>query len=158
MTKTPPNLFLDSNVFVETVLSYSENAKTIFTLASSGLVNINTCEYVIHEVKNVIQMKITNPADQQQTLNDLQLLIQRTRVLIHPNPSSQDVLNTLQLYLPLMRHKADIPVLTAALLVNPKTDVILSGNRNHFNDQVAQKCGIPIYSCGEFLSKLDKYL
>ena len=55
-------------------------------------------------------------------------------------------------YISVMRHKADIPVLAGALQAKP--DIILSGNREHFNDLVAAKCNIPMMSCGEFLQIL----
>jgi len=50
-------------------------------------------------------------------------------------------------YIGVMRHK----VLTAALSMKPAPDVILSGNREHFNDAVAGRCGIKIFI--EFISE-----
>lgn len=51
-----------------------------------------------------------------------------------------------------MRHKADIEILAAALITKPAA--ILSGNRKHFNNIVAIKSGIPIFSCPEFMEAL----
>jgi len=55
-----------------------------------------------------------------------------------------------------MRHKADIPVLAAALSMDPAPHVILSGNRDHFNEAVAQRCGVQICSCQEFIEFISE--
>jgi hypothetical protein len=79
-----------------------------------------------------------------------------TRLQILPNPNTDKVLTTKDEYLGVMRHKADIPVLAAALTMTPLPHVILSGNREHFNDAVAARCGIKIYSCSEFINLISK--
>jgi len=75
--------------------------------------------------------------------------LERTELKIIGNPPINLVLDTKKKYLALMRHLADILVLAVAIEV--KADSILSGNRKHFNDKTSRKCGIPIYSCQEFL-------
>lgn len=59
------------------------------------------------------------------------------------------VRQTYNSYIALMRHKNDIPILACALTIKPF--VVLSGNREHFNDKVAAKSGIPMLSCEEFI-------
>lgn len=61
-------------------------------------------------------------------------------------------------YLGIMRHKADIPVLAAALSMNPPPSLLLSDKRNHFNDRVANRSGIRICSCQEFLEIISEGL
>jgi hypothetical protein len=61
------------------------------------------------------------------------------------------VKNAYTKYIGVMRHKADIPILAAALECVPPVHVILSGNTEHFNDAVATKCGVPIGSCVQFI-------
>ena len=78
----------------------------------------------------------------------------RLSVIKDPEPST--VIATRDKYLGIMRHKADIPVLAAALSMNPKPQAILSGNREHFNDSVAARRGIRIYSCQEFIEFISE--
>jgi len=72
-----------------------------------------------------------------------------TRLTVFPAPPAEVVKETYREYIAVMRHTPDIEVLAAALIAKPAA--ILSRNRDHFNDSVAKKSGIPIYSCGEFL-------
>jgi hypothetical protein len=71
-----------------------------------------------------------------------------------PDPSFVLVKEVYEKYIGAMRHKADIPVLAAAIDCNPPPYVILSNNREHFNDLVSVRCGIKILSCAEFLQML----
>ncbi|MFA7336383.1 MAG: hypothetical protein WC028_06330 [Candidatus Obscuribacterales bacterium] len=59
------------------------------------------------------------------------------------------VRQTYNSYIALMRHKNDIPILACALTIKPF--VVLSSNREHFNDKVAAKSGIPMLSYEEFI-------
>lgn len=68
----------------------------------------------------------------------------------------QTVKATYDKYIGVMRHKADIPVLAAALSMDPAPHVILSGNRDHFNEAVAQRCGVQICSCQEFIEFISE--
>jgi hypothetical protein len=51
-----------------------------------------------------------------------------------------------------MRHALDIPVLAAAIELQP--DLILSDNTEHFNERMSERCGTAIWSCKEFLTHL----
>ena len=73
--------------------------------------------------------------------------------VIDPRPHAVgSIKTTFKKYLGVMHHQADIPVLASALEVEP--NMILSDNREHFNDRVAERCGIRIYSAEEFLNSL----
>jgi hypothetical protein len=69
-----------------------------------------------------------------------------------PDAVPELVRQTYHSYIALMRHKNDIPLLACALTIMPY--VVLSGNREHFNDKVAAKSGIPMLSCEEFLQRI----
>ena len=58
---------------------------------------------------------------------------------ILPDPPTQIVQEAYERYIATMRHKADIQILAAAILAKP--NMILSGNREHFNDLVAPNVG-----------------
>ncbi len=76
-------------------------------------------------------------------------MVKETNLFVHQDVAADEVRSVFKTYLPLMRHKNDIPVLAVALRCKP--DYILSNNREHFNDAVAEKCGIRILSCAEFI-------
>ena len=59
-------------------------------------------------------------------------------------------------YIGVMRHKADIPILAAALECLPPVHVILSGNTEHFNEAVATRSSVRICSSVEFIEMLGK--
>jgi predicted nucleic acid-binding protein len=146
-----PVIFVDSNVLIDALLVRFAAAKTIVTLASYKKLKLLTCAQVIEDVEAEIVDKIVVPPLQREILDCWQEMLKRTRIKIISDPSEEAVQVVSQDYLALMRHLADIPILTAALNHHPKPDFILSGNREHFNDEVSNQCGIPIRSCSEFI-------
>jgi hypothetical protein len=73
----------------------------------------------------------------------------QTKLEVLPDAPPDLVRKTFTEYIALMRHRNDIPIFACALEARPY--VVLSGNREHFNDKVAAKAGIPMLSCEEFL-------
>ena len=145
--------FLDANVFIEAVLVQSPPAVSIFHLAAHNVLRLVTCKLVIEDIEEALLDKATQTKGGIEGLITVcDRLLQRSNLQVVPDPSSSLVISIKKQYLASMRHLADIPVLAAAIQTKP--DLILSGNRKHFNDQVAFKCGIPIYSCTEFLTHL----
>ena len=148
----PPLAFLDANVFVEAALIQAAPAVAIMHLAVAGVLSLITCRLVIDDVENEILDRATdNPKEIDNLIRQWQQLLDQIELKIVDNPSTKLALDTKKKYLALMRHLADIPVLASAIEV--KADLILSGNRKHFNDKTSRKCGIPIYSCQEFLKQ-----
>lgn len=146
-------LFLDSNVLIEAVFLPDSAASAIITLTANGTFDIFTCQPVVADVENAILKKLKNtPGRLNKIVDRWEGILNEARLVVFTAPSDQMVQKTYKLYMSLMRHKADIQVLAAALLAKP--DVILSGNRKHFNDLVAYKCGIRICSCAEFIEEL----
>ncbi len=145
--------FLDANVLVEALLIQSPPAVSIMHMAAMGSLRLLTCRLVIHDVEEeILSHAAKDKIGIDYIVDAWQQLLKRTNLIIRANPSAKNVIATKQTYLPLMRHLADIPVLAAA--IESKPDLILSGNRKHFNDKTAIKCGIPIFSCKEFLNQL----
>jgi hypothetical protein len=97
-----------------------------------------------------------NPDRLDQAITNWKKLKDDIRLIVLEDPDTATVLATRDKYLGVMRHKADIPVLAAALSMKPHPHVILSGNREHFNDAVAQRCGIKICSCQEFIEFISE--
>jgi predicted nucleic acid-binding protein len=146
-------VFLDANVLIEALLVQSQPAVSIMHMASTDTIKLITCKLVIDDVEEeILSQATTNTMGIDFMIDAWHGLLKRTNLIVRPNPQLKTVLFVKKEYLPLMRHLADIPVLAAA--IDAKPDLILSGNRKHFNNQTAKKCGIPIFSCKEFLKQL----
>jgi predicted nucleic acid-binding protein len=146
-------IFADSNVFVEHLFIPDSAAGIVVSLATHNVFKLASCEQSIKEAETAILRKLQrSPELLNIIIERWTATLQKTKLIILPDPPMAVIKETNFLYLSSMRHRADIPILAAAILAKPS--VILSGNREHFNDTVAQKCGIRIYSCIEFLGLL----
>lgn len=145
--------FVDTNVLIEALLVKTLSALAIMDLAAKRQLLLSTCEIVRHEFDQEILKRASRDGD---SLDDLlsarQELISRVGLTVHPNAPDDKVLAAWRLLLPTVRHAADIPVIAAAIEVRP--NLILSGNRKHFNNRAAAQIGIPIFSCGELLDRM----
>jgi predicted nucleic acid-binding protein len=152
-----PSVFLDANVLIEAALVQAPPAVAIMHLAATGVLALVTCQLVIDDVEEEILDRVSiNPEEVDNLISSWQQLLDRTELKIINNPSIKLVLETKKKYLASMRHLADIPVLASAIEV--KADLILSGNREHFNKKTSKMCGIPIYSCHEFLRQFTSII
>jgi len=146
-------LFLDSNVLIEAVFLPDSAASAIIQLAAGGTFDIITCRPVIIDVENAILKKLkSDSARLNKIIDRWQAILEESRLTVLHAPEDNVIQKTYKLYIATMRHQADIQILAAALLAKP--NFILSGNREHFNDLVANKCSIPIRSCPEFIEDL----
>lgn len=146
-----PYLFVDSNVLIEALFEPFHPAGAIIALVLSKQVRLVTCHQVIEDVENEI-------LDRCHTANNIELIdtwakfLDNIKIQVEPDATQEEARITYQNYMGIMRHSADIPILAVAIRFRPA--VILSGNREHFNDSVGERCGITILSCREFFSKL----
>lgn len=148
--------FLDANVLIEAAIVQSPPAVAIMHLAATGVLTLITCQLVIDDVEDeILDRAAINPEEVDNLVDNWHRLLDRTELKIIANPALRVVLETKKKYLASMRHLADIPVLASA--IETKADLILSGNRGHFNNKTSQKCGIPIYSCHEFLRQFTSF-
>jgi hypothetical protein len=146
-------LFADSNVFIESLFFPGSAASFVIKIVSTGAFNLATCQPCVRDVENAILSKLkARPDSLDLVLKDWHDLQRYSRLTVFEAPAREFVGETYREYIASMRHKPDIEVLAAALLAKPAA--ILSRNRDHFSDEVAQKCGIPIYSCAEFMDIL----
>jgi predicted nucleic acid-binding protein len=145
-----PLIFADSNVFIEALFVEDSPASTVIRLVALDLFELATCKMVITDVENAILNKVRkSPNDLDDILQRWSVIVKQTNLIVHADPAPSEIRATYESFIALMRHKNDIPVLTAALRCNPV--YILSGNREHFSDSVAKKCGIAIFNCAEFI-------
>ena len=125
----------------------------ILDLASNGSIKLVSCQIVVDAVEiEILKRAKKNPEELDDLVLTWQNLLERSCLLIAPDPPRELVELTLKQYLPTMRHLADIPVLASAIEL--KASVIISSNREHFNDTTAKRCGISMLSPWEFLSSL----
>ena len=151
MTRRVPVLFVDSNVLIEAVLIPLSAAAIVSDLVVNGTYDMATCALTVADAEKAFLNKVLNPAELDILVHRWEKLKSGMRLQILPDPPLAVVKQAYEKYIGVVRHKADIPVLAAALSMNPLPEVILSGNREHFNEAVAQRCGIKICSCQEFI-------
>lgn len=143
--------FVDCNIMIAGMFVPMHPSKAILIMASNKHLDLITCAEVIEDIEDEIfaQAKERNDYD---LIEICTQLIKQTRIKVLPNPPIELVKATNEKYLGIMRHKADIPVLASAIEIGP--NLILSDNRKHFNNSVAERCGIRIFSSDEFLKGL----
>lgn len=147
-----PVLFADSNVMIEALLIPHSAAYVVSEMVARGVFDLATCQICIEDTEDAIVNKLKDkPAELDDAISSWEKLKADTRIIILPDPKPAFVKEIWDNYLGVMRHRADIPVLAAALAMEPPPKAILSGNREHFNQKVEERCGINIFSCQEFL-------
>ncbi|MBI4491250.1 MAG: hypothetical protein HY690_00445 [Chloroflexi bacterium] len=142
-------VFLDSGVFMQGISASWGAAKAVLILGASGVFSVETSEVVVFEVKAALARSgiATGPG------SEFARLIQELKLVVHPRPSEDAVREGMELYLPVVRHKADIPVVVAAVSASP--DWLVSSNTRHFNARVALKTGLRIVSPPQLLRYLQ---
>lgn len=151
MSKKRPQVFVDSNVLIEALVEARHPAGAVISLALSKQIKLITCQQVVDDVEAEILDRCTKA-------NDLALVDtwdqfkNSLSISIEPDATAEEFKAAYERYLPVMRHAADIPILAVAIRCKPA--IILSGNREHFNEKVEKRCGITIRSCKEFFAQL----
>jgi predicted nucleic acid-binding protein len=146
--------FADSNVFLRAILVAGSANEHVVRLAGAGIFLLFTSRSVVLEVEQVILRKLDRNWHGFDAALASWSTISNSVITVVPDVPNWERLIVQESYLPLLRHAADVPILATALHVHP--DVILSGNREHFNDAVARKADIPIMSCEEFLIQVSQ--
>lgn len=145
-----PLIFADSNVFVEALFVQDSDAALVLGMVVSQRYSLATCAAVIGDVERAILHKTKVDSVDADTMLARWVVVQkRTNLIIVQDATGEEVKVTYAAYMPLMRHKNDISILAVALRCTPK--YIISNNREHFNDAVSNRCGIPMVSCEEFI-------
>ena len=150
-------MFADSNVLIEALLLPLSAAFIVAEIVARGTFDLATCQLCMEDTEDAIVNKLRyKEAELDEAIERWEQFKTDVRIVVFEDPSAFIVKRTYDKYMPTMRHKADIPVLAAALTMQPQPFAILSGNRDHFNDLVSKKCGIPILSCTEFIGAFVK--
>lgn len=143
--------FVDCNIIIESLFAPTHPANAITLLAANRQIDLITCSLVIKDIENEILYRAAE-ANSFELVDVFDQLIKQTRLKAMPDPPIELVKETYTKYLGIMRHQADIPVLASAIELGP--NLILSDNDEHFNQLVAERCGIPMFTSEQFLKGL----
>ena len=107
-------------------------------------------EWVKIEVERNILKKlgVLSEEDVELIIEDYQGFLKLARPLKVSLPDETRVIQNLNL----IRHFADVPVVLAA--IDSHSDWVITKNRNHFTNKVADKIGIKIASPREFFAEM----
>ncbi len=145
-----PKLLLDSNIITDGLFSRFGLSKSVLSLCAAKTCKFVLSEWVRIEVERNILKKIgvLSEEDVEQLVEDYQGFLKLARPLKIPLAEESRVIANRAL----IRHFADVPVVLAAM--DARADWLITRNRDHFTDEVAEKIGIRIASPGEFFTAL----
>ena len=136
-----PELFFDSSALFAGIVSASGASRALLLLAEAGQVAITISEQVVAETERAVARKIPR------ALPEFREAIRATglRMVRDPTPDEMEA------YGDIISHRADVPILVAAMRV--KTDYLVTLNRRHFIDDptVADRSNLRIGTPGEAL-------
>lgn len=143
-----PDIFLDSSALIAGAISETGAAHALFQLGESEDIHLTVSEMVIVESERSMARKVPH------NLNDLRVLIKRSKLRIVANPSKKEV----QTHLYLIKDPNDVPILLAAM--KAKVDFLATHNRKHFLDDpnVSEQSGIQIGTPGDALAWIREKL
>lgn len=143
-------LLLDSNVMTGGLISRFGQSKAILALCAA-----KTCRLVLPEINRIeVERNLLKLVDRvgeeatEQIIADYEGFLRLARPIRVPLPDGERV----KANRTLIRHLADVPVVLAAIDSNP--DWLITRNRDHFTDKVAERIGIRIASPQEFFDSL----
>ena len=153
MTGSPSKrlrLFLDSNVLTGGIVSRWGLDKAVLSLCASRICKLVLADVVKDEVEENLLLHATSldRKESQTLLDDYITLLRLADPEPVPYPSRTDVFASRHL----IRHEADVPVLLSAVRARP--DWLLTHNKNHFTDEVAERTKLHIGSPADFFRAL----
>lgn len=150
MLTSKPRLFLDSNVITDGLVSRFGQSKAILSLCAAKTCRLVLADIVHREVRRNLQYLTKRfGAEHVAVLGaDFDRFLSLSRPIIVPLTSEQNVRESRHI----IGHAADVPVLLAAIDSNP--DWLITRNRDHFTNPVAQRTGLRIASPSEFFEIL----
>jgi predicted nucleic acid-binding protein len=134
-------IFLGSSALFAGIVSPDGAARVLLLLGETGQISLLASEQVIAETEHAVARKLPR------ALNEVRQAILKSGLLITDDPPIEAVLERLDW----MKHAPDVPILTAAILL--QVDFLVTHNRKHFLDdpQVAQRSGLRIGAPGDAL-------
>jgi predicted nucleic acid-binding protein len=145
-----PKLLLDSNIITDGLFSRFGLSKSVLALCAAKTCKMILSEWVRIEVERNILKKIgvLSEAGVEQLIEDYEGFLKLARPIVIPVAEESRVIANRTL----IRHFADVPVVLAAM--DADVDWLITRNRDHFTDEVAEKIDIRIASPGEFFTAM----
>ncbi|MEM8859593.1 MAG: PIN domain-containing protein [Chloroflexota bacterium] len=138
-------IFADANILIAGANSKSGASYAVLRIAEVGLIDLVVSRQVLDEAERNLRLKLPQALPtfaEQLSLLDLEII---------PDPKPEESAQ----WEPIIEVK-DAPVLAAAVLA--KVDRILSLNTKDFIQDVADQCGVPIQTPGEFIQDIRNIL
>lgn len=139
-----PHLFLDSSALVAGAISSAGAARALLILAEGGRILVTISEQVVAETERALARKAPT------ALPSYRRMLRFSHLKIVRDPEPPDVAR----HADLITHRADVPILVAA--IHARVDYLVTLNRRHFLDdpQVAARSGLQIGTPGDALQWL----
>jgi len=143
-----PKLLLDSNILTDGLFSRFGLSKAVLALCAAKTCRLVLAEWVKIEVERNILKKAGSLSDEDldTLIDDYHGFLKLARPLTVPLADEPRIIE----HRSIIRHFADVPVVLAA--IDSGADWIITKNRDHFTDEVANKIGIRIASPSEFFT------
>lgn len=150
MLTSKPRLFLDSNVITDGLVSRFGQSKAILSLCSAKTARLVLADVVHHEVRKNLQNLIERFGEEYVSVlaADFERVLILSRPIVVAPPSEERLRKSRHL----ISHAADVAVLLSAVDSSP--DWLITRNRDHFTNGVAERTGLRIASPAEFFSHL----
>ena len=144
-------LFLDANVVVDGIASRWSLSRAILMLCSRRICQAVLSDYVTNEIETALLKLATEGRmtrkERERMIEDYIFCVERMESEMIQVAANEPEMQKARF----IRHLHDVPVLAAALKAKP--DWLLSLNRKHFSDNVAQRAGLRISTPRGFLMK-----
>ena len=151
----PLRLFLDTGVLIEGCTRPWGAAKAGLILATQrDRVTVVLAEAVEREVRDALTRKGAplRPDEAREAVEAVDGWLARVRLERRPSPPPEDVQRQFTVLLPVLRHLNDLVPVVTALQARP--DWVISGNRAHWNDELAARTDLRIATPRDFLRQL----
>jgi hypothetical protein len=152
----PQRLFLDTGVILEGCFGRWGAAKGVLILATERrLYTVVLAEAVDRELQRNITYTLVPPTPSEAraaAAEEVSGWLRRVRIERWPLPSVDDIERHAPTLMPVLRHRNDLPVVVSAMQARP--DWVISANREHWNEVLAQRTALRIVTPREFLGQL----
>lgn len=150
MLMSKPRLFLDSNVITDGLVSRFGQSKAILSLCAAKTCRLVLADVVHSEIRKNLQNLANRFGEEHVTVlaGDFERFLSISRPIKVPPTSEQKLRESRHI----ISHAADVPVLLAA--IDSKPDWLITKNRDHFTNSVAERTGLRIASPSEFFEIL----
>ncbi len=138
-------IFADANILIAGADSRSGASHAVLSMAEIGLFKLVVSRQVLDEAERNLRNKLPR------ALPKFAEFLSIIELEILPDPADDECVK----WEPFIEAK-DAPILAAAILA--KVDRILSLNTKDFTQDVADQCGIPIQTPGQFVQDIRQIL